>query len=102
MWCSQLILNNYTHILNNYSCGIAKYNFAKIIFKPKSNFHTLTRKKGNNTDKSEVHAKTRCFVNDEIFDSAFIGMQLCLNSMSHRLLFQLAICCMGGKKELLV
>lgn len=29
----------------------------RYIFKPKSNFHTLTRKKGNNTDKSEVHAK---------------------------------------------
>lgn len=43
--------------------------------KPESNFHMLTRKKGNGAEESPCKNKYCC--SDEPFDSAFISVQAC-------------------------
>lgn len=66
--------------------------------KPESNLHMLTRKQGNDAEKSlkcmQKQVPLQLIVPLSAHSHVF--------EMSHRWLLQLVICLMGGKKELLV
>lgn len=91
-----MVLQN--KILSFISCGIAKHDFE--FLKPESNFHLLTRKKGNHVEKPlKCMLKTSAaLMMKHLIVPFYQHTVMCLNTMSHGLL---VICLVRSKKELL-